>query len=99
MTSLRKLIKLFVITTVVFCSVSRIEAAGTLIPAPSRFDMVYDASRDLVYITNGGEVLRYQISTNTFLSPLVFGRNLRGPRSFGEGGTATATVTVTVVPR
>ena len=108
--SVRKLIKLFFlttfITTVVCCSVSRIEAAGNLIPAPSRFDMVYDGGRDLVYITNGGEVLRYQISTNTFISPLVFGRNLRGLDLSPDGNTLVvaedlalgSTVTVTVVP-
>ena len=89
--SVRKLFKLFFlttfITTVVCCSASRIEAAGTLIPAPSRFDVVHDAGRDLVYITNGGEVLRYQLSTNTFLTPLVFGRNLRGLDLSPDGNT------------
>jgi hypothetical protein len=33
------------------------EAAGTFISAPARVDMVYDSSRDIVYITNSGSIL------------------------------------------
>ena len=90
-TSLCKLVKLFawtILTTIVLCSsVSRTEAAGTFIPAASRFDMVHDAGRDLLYITNGDQVLRYQISTNTFLSPFVIGRKLTGLDLSPDGNT------------
>src|SRR5215218_2288399 len=90
-TSVCKLVKLFTATlfiAVVLCSSAhRIEAAGTFIPASSRFDMVYDATRDLVYITNGDHVLRYQLSTNTFLTPFVVGRNLRGLDLSPDGNT------------
>jgi len=90
-TSVCKLVKLFTATlfiAVVLCSSAhRIEAAGTFIPASSRFDVVYDATRDLVYITNGDHVLRYQLSTNTFLTPFVVGRNLRGLDLSPDGNT------------
>ncbi|MBX3714279.1 MAG: cadherin-like domain-containing protein [Lysobacter sp.] len=53
-------------------------AEGTLIPAPHRVDMVHDDARGLVYITQGGEVLRYHVASGTFLSPIVLGGRLRG---------------------
>lgn len=42
-------------------------AEGTLIAAPQRVDMVHDDARGLVYITQGGEVLRYHVASGTFL--------------------------------
>lgn len=90
-TSISKLVKLFswtlFIAALVCSSARRIDAAGTFIPAPARVDMVYDAGRDLLYITNGDHVLRYQISTNTFLTPFVVGRNLRGLDLSPDGNT------------
>lgn len=53
-------------------------AEGTLIAAPQRIDMVHDDARGLVYITQGGEVLRYHVASGTFLSPIVLGGMLRG---------------------
>lgn len=53
-------------------------AAGTFVPAPARVDVVYDSERDTLYITSGGNVLRYQLSTGTFLDPLVLGGSLSG---------------------
>lgn len=53
-------------------------AEGTLIAAPQRVDMVHDEVRGLVYITQGGEVLRYHVASGTFLSPIVLGGMLRG---------------------
>jgi hypothetical protein len=53
-------------------------AVGTLIPAASRVDMVYDDSRGLVYISNGSQVLRYDPATNAFLSPIDLGGQLGG---------------------
>lgn len=53
-------------------------AVGTYIPAPSRFDMVHDDARGIVYISHGTEVLRYQVATGTFLSPIVLGGALSG---------------------
>jgi hypothetical protein len=48
-------------------------AVGTFVPAPNRVDIVHDANRDLLYISSGGEVLRYSLSSNSFLSPLTLG--------------------------
>ena len=40
--------------------------------------MVHDPKRNLLYISAGDSVLRYQMDSNTFLSPLVLGGDLRG---------------------
>lgn len=53
-------------------------AEGTLIPAPQRVDMVHDDSRGLVYITQGGEVLRYHVASGAFLPPIAIGGALVG---------------------
>lgn len=64
--------------TLLLSSTNQVQAAGTFIPASSRIDMVYDSDRDVVYISNGGSVLRYHIGSNTFLAPFVTGGNLGG---------------------
>lgn len=53
-------------------------AEGTLVPAPQRVDMAHDDSRDVLYITQGGEVLRYHIPSASFLPPIVIGGALKG---------------------
>ncbi len=53
-------------------------AEGTLIPAPQRVDMVHDDSRGILYITQGGEVLRYHVDSGDFLAPIVLGGALKG---------------------
>lgn len=53
-------------------------AVGTYIPAPSRVDMVHDDARGIVYISSGAEVLRYEVATGTFLSPIALGGALSG---------------------
>jgi hypothetical protein len=53
-------------------------AVGTLIPASARMDAVHDDARGLVYISNGTQVLRWQESTGTFLSPIALGGQLTG---------------------
>jgi hypothetical protein len=53
-------------------------AAGTFINAPDRVDLVYDDTRDILFITSGDAVLRYQVASNTFLSPLILGGKLKG---------------------
>jgi len=45
-------------------------AAGVLIPAANRVDEVYDSKRDIVYITNGSSITRYQVGSNTMLPPI-----------------------------
>jgi hypothetical protein len=63
------------------------EAAGTLISAPARVDMVYDSSRDIVYITNAGSILQYKIGSNTFLPSFDLGGSLGGIDLSPDGNT------------
>src|SRR6185369_8311741 len=71
-----------------FCSSEQIIAAGTFVPASSRVDMVYDSTRDILYITNGDSVLRYQLASNTFLSPFTMpGASLKGIDLSPDGTT------------
>jgi len=63
-------------------------AVGTFIPATNRTDMVYDDTRGVLYITNGSSILRYQTTTNTFLSPYTFNAgNLAGIDLSPDGNT------------
>ena len=36
---------------------------GTFVPASSRVDMAHDAKRNLLYITSGGSVLRWDLTS------------------------------------
>lgn len=80
---------LFLITYLlaIFASPMAASAEGTFISAPSRVDMVYDDAREILYITNGGSVLRYQMSTNSFLDPFELGGNLKGIDISPDGNT------------
>ncbi len=62
-------------------------AAGTFISAPQRVDMVHDDSRGLIYISQGGEILRYHIATGSFLPPIVLGGRLKGLDLSTDNGT------------
>jgi hypothetical protein len=62
-------------------------AVGTFIPAPSRKDMVHDEARGLIYISDGSQILRYQVSTGTFLSPVDLGGSLVGLDISPDGRT------------
>jgi len=53
-------------------------AVGVFIPAPYRTDMVHDPKRNLLYISGGDSVLRYQLDSKKFLPPLELGGDLRG---------------------
>lgn len=53
-------------------------AVGTLVPATQRADMVHDDARGVVYIANGGEVLRYHLASGAFLAPIALGGALQG---------------------
>lgn len=49
-------------------------AEGIFVPAPQRIDMVHDAKRGVVYISSSdGQVLRYHLASQSFLSPIVLG--------------------------
>lgn len=62
-------------------------ALGTFIPAPGRVDMAYDEKRDIVYITSGGDLLRYNVSTGSFLPAVMVGGSLRGVDLSPDGDT------------
>ena len=89
--SLRKIFRNFLwtalLSTILFSSTHQVQASGTFISAPSRVDMVYDSARDIVYITDGGSVLRYHLGTNTFMTPFVPGGNLGGIDISPDGNT------------
>src|SRR5688572_2404453 len=48
------------------------------IAAPERIDMVHDAKRNMLYITSGTRLLRYDLGIEAFRPALELGGNLRG---------------------
>ena len=53
--------------------------ASFLIPAPDRVDMIHDPERNMLYITTTDDgLLRYSLSTRSFLAPIHLGGPLRG---------------------
>ena len=73
-----------------FCApavVSAARAEGTFISAPDRIDVAYDDARSLLYISNGTQVLRYQLGTASFLSPITLGGALKGLDVSSDGTT------------
>lgn len=61
------------------------QGGGDFISAPGRVDMVFDQPRGVLYITSGGDVLRYQLATTSFLPPFSLGGNLKGIDLSPEG--------------
>lgn len=53
-------------------------ASGTFISAPGRTDMVHDPVRNVLYISSGGELLRYDLNSRQFLLPFQLGGTLKG---------------------
>lgn len=55
-------------------------AGATFIPAAERTDMLYDFRRNVIYIANDDEILRYSLASNSFLPALALepGTHLRG---------------------
>src|SRR5436190_38937 len=84
---------------------SAAQAVGTFILAPSRVDIVYDLPRDILYISSRSNVLRYQLSSDTFLSPYTLTGSLMGMELSPDGNklfvadssTASSTVWVHVI--
>ena len=89
--SLRSIARTFLsfafLIAVLLSSANQTNAVGTLIPAPARHDMVYDTARDVLYITSAGSILRYHITSNTFLPPFETGGNLGGIDISPDGNT------------
>jgi hypothetical protein len=73
----RRLLGALGLLTLLACS--RAMAAGILIPVTDRDDIVYDPTRNLLYITtDSGAVQRYDVQTQTLLTPYSVGVNLNG---------------------
>ncbi len=53
-------------------------AEGTFISAPNRVDMVHDPIRNILYITSGGEILRYDLCSQRFFPSFQLGGRLMG---------------------
>jgi hypothetical protein len=77
------------ITLVAFAlSILSAEAtAGTFIDAQYTYDMVHDYSRNILYITNKTQLLRYHIGSNSFLPPFELGGYLIGIDLSPDGDT------------
>src|SRR6516165_7446276 len=61
---------------------------SALIPVASHRDLVFDATRDLLYITTSARnIQQYSIPTQTLLSPLTVGTSLNGADISADGST------------
>ena len=70
---------LVIFVSAVLLTLSPARAAGKFVSASSRVDIAYDDSRGLLYITNGDEMLRYQLSSQSFQTPVtISGSTLMG---------------------
>ncbi|MEH6460293.1 cadherin-like domain-containing protein [Chitinimonas sp. JJ19] len=63
------------------------QAAGTLVSAPLRKDMAYDAQRGTLIISNGDQLVRYALASQSYLPPLVLGGKLMGMDISPDGTT------------
>lgn len=68
-------------------SVQEVLAIGVLIPAQARRDMVYDEHHGVVYIAGGSQLLRYEVASGTFLTPVELGGSLNGIDLSPDGKT------------
>jgi hypothetical protein len=61
---------------------------STLIPVSNRRDLVFDPTRDLLYITtSSGQVQRYDVAGQTLLAPYNVGTSLNGADITPDGST------------
>lgn len=61
------------------------------IPVTGAQDMVFDAPREVIYITSGTQVLRWDVANRQFLSPITLGGNLYGIDLSPDGTTLAVT--------
>lgn len=81
------LVAIVLIAGLFYLNPTAVRAEGIMIPAGSRVDMVYDPVRDVVYISNAGQILRFHMGTETFLTPLQLGGSLKGMDLSDDGNT------------
>lgn len=70
-----------------FLGSSQLFAVGTFIPASNRIDVAHDFSRNLIYISNGSQILRYDVASETMLTPVNVGGTLSGMDISPDGNT------------
>ncbi|HEY9050001.1 MAG TPA: hypothetical protein VIQ03_00565, partial [Gammaproteobacteria bacterium] len=83
---MHKIFKILISVSLLSFSLN-VNADGVLIPAPNRIDMAHDLARNLVYISNGAEVLRYDVAAGSFLSSYNPGGTLSGMDISPDGNT------------
>ncbi|OGU11322.1 MAG: hypothetical protein A2075_11000 [Geobacteraceae bacterium GWC2_58_44] len=84
----RGLFKFVIYLIVIFSSTNAFAVTSNFISAPSRVDMVHDDARGILYITSGNSVLRYKLSTSSFLTPYSFNQgDLAGIDLSPDGNT------------
>lgn len=64
-----------------------VQAAGTFVSAAQRVDAVYNESRDILFISNGSQILRYLVSSGVYMEPLELGGSLKGMDLSPDGNT------------
>jgi hypothetical protein len=74
---MRRLIAAVFTTAMALCA-SGARADGTFIAAPNRTDMVIDTVRQMIYVANGTQVLRYDLSCDCQATPIALGGALKG---------------------
>lgn len=76
-----------VFTTAMALCASAAWADGTFIAAPNRTDMVIDTARQMIYVANGTQVLRYDLSCDCQATPITLGGALKGMDLSPDGNT------------
>jgi len=61
--------------------------SAAFISAPNRVDMVHDPSRNVLYISSGSSVLRYDLASTAFLTPVQLSGSLAGMDLSPDGNT------------
>src|SRR5436305_1473288 len=61
--------------------------SAAFISAPNRVDMVHDPSRNVLHISSGSSVLRYDLASTAFLTPVQLSGSLAGMDLSPDGNT------------
>jgi fibronectin type 3 domain-containing protein len=62
-------------------------AEGVFVSSPNRVDIAYDDARGVLYVSNGTQLQRFELSSRTFLTPLTLGGNLKGMDISADGAS------------
>jgi hypothetical protein len=62
-------------------------AEGNFIAALNRVDVAHDQGRNILYISSGGEILRYDLNASAFLTSFQLGGSLKGMDISPDGDT------------